>query len=721
MKKIISLLLCLVLMASAVNLSCFSSFAASYDVNKLISLAKKFPNGKYWNHVGLSYNNPDGWTEFPCTHHGSACKIQEGACDCNFYNNAIQCAGYAYKTASELVGTSFSTWEKSTDKLDPSKLCVGDIIRYINNTHSVTVVGVKDNVIAYTGANWGSNCLIRWSSATADKFTGFSYVLHDPKNTNKNTNITFFNDIKPDEISPSIELWHMNNEGNLNVRENPDVTSGIRGSIKADTDFYVTQKVSDGKYLWGRVTDGTVDGWSVLNYAAYVSGTYEKSEIAKPSNVFSQKAVSITWSRVSGADEYILTVFDEKGAKVSSVSSSGTKASYTFAKGGKYSLQVTAKSKFSSTWASVSDLTEVIVQTTNIVSLKSVTLPGEKKLDAGSVEALAVTLNPSNATDTLSWKSSDTSVAKVDKNGKVTALKSGSAVITCTCSQNSTITAKCTVKVRVAQVADFKQNLASSASDKTALSWKAVKGADGYRVYRETAEGDLKKIADTAKTSCTDSGLSSCKKYTYTIRAYQIINEKNVYGDFEETTAITAPKKVTGLKAASFTETSYTLSWTKASGATSYIIYRYDSGKKAYVQYKTTTGTSYKVAAKEGEVKQYKVAAVYKKSGVSLTGAKSDSVYGFVKPKQVKLTATAKSKSAQLSWKSIKGATGYEVYMKVGSSFQKVGTTASDKLTFTKTGLKSKASYVFVVRAITKKGTTTANGAYSSEVKVTAK
>jgi len=63
------------------------------------------------------------------------------------------------------------------------------------------------------------------------------------------------------------------------------------------------------------------------------------------------------------------------------------------------------------------------------VSLNKQTL----ELMVGETETLVATVLPEDATDkTVTWKSSKTSVAKVDSNGKITAVKAGTATITAT-------------------------------------------------------------------------------------------------------------------------------------------------------------------------------------------------------------------------------------------------------------------------------------------------
>lgn len=56
---------------------------------------------------------------------------------------------------------------------------------------------------------------------------------------------------------------------------------------------------------------------------------------------------------------------------------------------------------------------------------------GTLQMESGTTEQLTVTVNPKDATDkTVTWTSSNAAVASVDKQGKVTALASGEAVVT---------------------------------------------------------------------------------------------------------------------------------------------------------------------------------------------------------------------------------------------------------------------------------------------------
>lgn len=58
---------------------------------------------------------------------------------------------------------------------------------------------------------------------------------------------------------------------------------------------------------------------------------------------------------------------------------------------------------------------------------------------------------------------------------------------------------------------------------------------------------------------------------------------------------VSKPAKVTGLKASSIGKNSATIKWSKASGATRYYIFRYNSSTKKYTSVGNTSSTSYTI------------------------------------------------------------------------------------------------------------------------------
>ena len=71
----------------------------------------------------------------------------------------------------------------------------------------------------------------------------------------------------------------------------------------------------------------------------------------------------------------------------------------------------------------------VMVEPIHVESIKIA--PINATLAVGDTKTLTATVLPENATDkTVTWGSSDTSVAAVDANGKITAVGLGNATIT---------------------------------------------------------------------------------------------------------------------------------------------------------------------------------------------------------------------------------------------------------------------------------------------------
>ena len=101
----------------------------------------------------------------------------------------------------------------------------------------------------------------------------------------------------------------------------------------------------------------------------------------------------------------------------------------------------------------------------SVVSLESISLSKTSlTLDEGATSTLSVKYSPSNATDkSTTWKSTDASVAKVNSNGKVTAVKSGSAAIIATC-QGKDAYCNVTVRQKPQEVEPSKQSQTASTS-----------------------------------------------------------------------------------------------------------------------------------------------------------------------------------------------------------------------------------------------------------------
>ena len=141
---------------------------------------------------------------------------------------------------------------------------------------------------------------------------------------------------------------------------------------------------------------------------------------------------------------------------------------------------------------------------------------------SASAESVAVgktvTVSVSGAKGTISYKSSDTSIATVTSAGKVTAKKVGTVKITATSAATSTNGAASktvTIKVVPAATSSLKAtNLATGIK----LTWAKVAGATGYKVYR--GKTPIATIRSGAKVTFTDSKANTNgAKYTFRVIA----------------------------------------------------------------------------------------------------------------------------------------------------------------------------------------------------------
>ncbi len=121
----------------------------------------------------------------------------------------------------------------------------------------------------------------------------------------------------------------------------------------------------------------------------------------------------------------------------------------------------------------------------------------------------------------FTWKSSNKSVARISKDGTITALKKGKTVITGTCKQDKTVKVKCTVNIKTYLIKEI------SAIDRTIYvgdvinllgsnAWIELKpvGTSRIRLYYDTL---TIRSSDTTVVSVKNNKLSALKPGTATI------------------------------------------------------------------------------------------------------------------------------------------------------------------------------------------------------------
>ena len=320
-------------------------------------------------------------------------------------------------------------------------------------------------------------------------------------------------------------------------------------------------------------------------------------------------------------------------------------------------------------------------------------------LDVSKSYTLAKTVSPSNAVTSYTWSSSNTSVATVDGNGKVTAKKAGTATITVKTSNGKTATCKVTVNLPAPQITGL-----ANTTGGIKISWNKVDGAYGYRLYYKPASGGWKRFKDTTATSFTDSGVVPNKTETYTIRC--IDKNGNTISGFNSTgwSKKYTPAAPTVSKL-DITKGGIKLSWNKIAGVYGYRLY-YKTSSGGWKRFKDTTATSFTDSGvSPNRTETYTIRCI-DKNGKTVSGFNSkgwSKKYTPVAPTITRLSNT--SKGVSVTWNKIAGVYGYRLYRKYdGGSWTRVKDTTSTS--FTDSGAKKGKKVTYTVRCIDRKGKT---------------
>ena len=231
-------------------------------------------------------------------------------------------------------------------------------------------------------------------------------------------------------------------------------------------------------------------------------------------------------------------------------------------------------------------------------------------------------------------------------------------------------------------------------TDRVTVSWKSVKGATQYGIWRYNAKTDTyTELGRTAKLSFTESGLKP-GTYTYLVRG------RNASGWAAFTRAdnqsiTTAPKAPTitvkgGDKA-------IRLTWNACAGATFYRVYTYNAGTGKYTRIAQTKALTYKqTGLAAGTEYTYLVRAFRNEHSGSSYGAKNH-VKGLTVPAKPTVQVSTGKNSITFSWKAVKGAAHYGIWQYSGGKYTKLANTANRS--YTVTGLKPGTSYTYLIRS----------------------
>ena len=248
--------------------------------------------------------------------------------------------------------------------------------------------------------------------------------------------------------------------------------------------------------------------------------------------------------------------------------------------------------------------------------------------------------------------------------------------------------------------------------DHIQISWDAVKGADGYCIYRMVGN-KWKKVetVDENVLSYIDTDTKIGTKYSYSVRAYAETEEGTIYSPSNKPgVSITQGFYKDAVKmsyAKTLSTKSVKIKWSGRKKSTGYIIYRKTPGgswKKLATVGKVSSYTD--KTCKPATTYQYAVKA-YAKVGSKMVYSKMEKTGAVAVTKMLtpKLTVKPTAKrTASLSWTKQSNVGGYVIYRKEGRSgaWEKIKRTSAKASSYKDKGLKSKQTYYYIVKAYKK-------------------
>lgn len=259
--------------------------------------------------------------------------------------------------------------------------------------------------------------------------------------------------------------------------------------------------------------------------------------------------------------------------------------------------------------------------------------------------------------------------------------------------------------------------------DSVKLSWVAIAGANGYEVYAKSLESsEYFLVEDTPALTSTVMRLMTGSPYQFIVKAYRWVNEAKVYSTESVVKSATPiPASVNGFKVAMPSITSLKLSWTAVSGATGYEVFKSTTLTGTYVsiglvessnEY-TVTGLTFNTSS------YYKIRAYTTVGDSKVYGLISTAITAKTMPSTVQLVATNVAYNTNtLTWPSIEGASGYEIYVSTGTSTYYTLLKSLTATTYTHTALAFNTQYNYKIRAYRLVGTVKVYGAYSTVMSV---
>jgi poly(hydroxyalkanoate) depolymerase family esterase len=243
--------------------------------------------------------------------------------------------------------------------------------------------------------------------------------------------------------------------------------------------------------------------------------------------------------------------------------------------------------------------------------------------------------------------------------------------------------------------------VAVAGNGQATLTWNAASGATSYNVKRATVNGGpYTTVANVTTTSYANTGLSNGTTYYYVVSALNPAGEGDNCTPASATPQVPAPAAPTGL-AATAGDAQVALTWSAASGATSYNVKQATVNGGPYTTVANVTTTSYVNTGLVNGTTYYYVVSALNAGGESANSTQSSATPQVPAPAApTGLAATAGDAQAALTWSAASGATSYNVKQATvnGGPYTTVANVTTTS--YVNTGLVNGTTYYYVVSAL---------------------
>ena len=460
---------------------------------------------------------------------------------------------------------------------------------------------------------------------------------------------------------------------------------------------------------------------AVGNQSEFSSVVSRTCDLPQPkitlSNVASSGKIKISWEKIDGAAKYQVYRSTDNATWSLLKTATGTSLTNTSTTAGTiyyYKVRAihsnsSANSAYSAVVKRTCDLPRPVVEVSNVASTGKIKISWEKIDGAAKYQLYRATSK--NGTYSLLITTTGTSITNTkETNPGETYYYKVRAVHT----NSSATSAYSTIVSRTCDCAQPVVKVSSASASAIKISWKSISGADGYTVYRATSQsGTYSKVTTITSTSYTDKNITPGKTYYYKVIANGESSSSN-----SAASAIVSAKAVPGtptLKTkATSTKSSIKISWNAISDVSGYYVYRRASTSDSWTKIATvTSGTSYTDKSASGRY-YYCVAAYNTVNGTKYAGEKSNMIRArtLAAPTNVTVEPDDYSLENIISWNSVTGATGYQIYYQVTEDGDWTLAETVGNVTSYRHTIDHGYYYFYKVRAIYKYDGTTSYGSY---------